>query len=345
MKGIPFAKMLLIGFLPNFLKVIYYRIRGAKVGKKVRFGVFSLVTADEFEIGDYSRIGAFSFVNAKEVRIGKRVHVKALVAIDTGFVEIGDDSVIMEQVVVGGMLTPRSRISIGKRVKVFSFSFLNPTEPLIIEDDVGIGGASHIFTHGSWQSQLDGYPIAFGPVTLKKGVWLPWRVFIMPGVTVGEHSTIGANSVITRDIPPRSLAVGSPAKAIKTGEEYVRKHTEEEKHQMVVDMMREYARFLDFIGYPACEEKDRSSFCISVPRRSGYRRVQYWRAAPGGSVPERAVVISLQPMSAEARKAVSSHRGAWFDIGSAECSFSEDPLWAETRNFLSRYGIRFEVLA
>jgi len=38
---------------------------------------------------------------------------------------------------------------------------------------------------------------------------------ILPGVTIGEYSIIGANSVVTKSIPPRSIAVGAPAKVIK----------------------------------------------------------------------------------------------------------------------------------
>ena len=41
------------------------------------------------------------------------------------------------------------------------------------------------------------------------------RDSIMPGVTVGDHSVIGAGAVVTRSIPPYSIAVGSPAKVIK----------------------------------------------------------------------------------------------------------------------------------
>lgn len=46
-------------------------------------------------------------------------------------------------------------------------------------------------------------------------VWLGELVCIMPGVTVGKGSIVGAHSVVTHDIPPYSIAVGSPAKVIK----------------------------------------------------------------------------------------------------------------------------------
>ena len=43
------------------------------------------------------------------------------------------------------------------------------------------------------------------------------RSLIMPGITIGDHSIIGAGSVVTKDIPPNSIAVGNPAKVIRTG--------------------------------------------------------------------------------------------------------------------------------
>jgi acetyltransferase-like isoleucine patch superfamily enzyme len=53
------------------------------------------------------------------------------------------------------------------------------------------------------------------PITIKKGCWIGQNVIIMPGVTIGEFSIIGANSVVNRSIPPKSIAVGSPASVIK----------------------------------------------------------------------------------------------------------------------------------
>ena len=54
-----------------------------------------------------------------------------------------------------------------------------------------------------------------GPVVIEDEVWLGERVCVMPNVSIGKHSVIGANSVVTKDIPPYSIAVGSPAKVIK----------------------------------------------------------------------------------------------------------------------------------
>ncbi len=53
------------------------------------------------------------------------------------------------------------------------------------------------------------------PVTIEDGVWIGGNVSIMPGVTIGENSVIGAGSVVTSDIPANCVAVGSPCKKVR----------------------------------------------------------------------------------------------------------------------------------
>ncbi len=53
------------------------------------------------------------------------------------------------------------------------------------------------------------------PITIQDNVWIGGKVCILPGVTIGEGAVIGAGSVVTKDIPPYSLAVGNPSKVIR----------------------------------------------------------------------------------------------------------------------------------
>lgn len=57
-----------------------------------------------------------------------------------------------------------------------------------------------------------------GPIVIGKNVWLGNNVCVMPGVTIGEGVIIGANSVVTHDIPVYAIAAGVPAQIIKTKE-------------------------------------------------------------------------------------------------------------------------------
>ena len=53
------------------------------------------------------------------------------------------------------------------------------------------------------------------PVTIEDNVWIGGGVIILPGVTIGKNSVIGAGSVVNKSIPPNSLAVGNPCKVIR----------------------------------------------------------------------------------------------------------------------------------
>lgn len=53
------------------------------------------------------------------------------------------------------------------------------------------------------------------PVTIGKNCWIGGSVVILPGVTIGDNCVIGAGSVVNKDIPPNSVAVGNPAKVKK----------------------------------------------------------------------------------------------------------------------------------
>lgn len=58
-------------------------------------------------------------------------------------------------------------------------------------------------------------PLATAPVSIEDDVWLGEFVCVLPGVTVGRGAVVGAHSVVTRDVPPETIAVGSPARVVK----------------------------------------------------------------------------------------------------------------------------------
>ena len=53
------------------------------------------------------------------------------------------------------------------------------------------------------------------PITIGSNVWIGGNVVVLAGVTIGDNVTIGAGSVVIKDIPPNSIAVGNPCKVIK----------------------------------------------------------------------------------------------------------------------------------
>ena len=53
-------------------------------------------------------------------------------------------------------------------------------------------------------------------VSVQTGAWIGAGAIILPGVSIGRNSVIGAGAIVTKDIPPFSVAVGNPARVIKT---------------------------------------------------------------------------------------------------------------------------------
>lgn len=57
--------------------------------------------------------------------------------------------------------------------------------------------------------------VVVDPVLIKENAWIGANAIVLPGVTVGKNSVVGAGSVVTRDVPANSVAVGNPARVIK----------------------------------------------------------------------------------------------------------------------------------
>ena len=82
-----------------------------------------------------------------------------------------------------------------------------------IHENSDIGPCTHIWTLEHDPNDPD-HGTKGGPVTIEDHVWIASRVTILPGVTIGRGAVIAAGSVVTKDIPPRSIAAGVPAKVI-----------------------------------------------------------------------------------------------------------------------------------
>lgn len=113
--------------------------------------------------------------------------------------------------------------SVGKNVFIGSNVWLDTghADMIILEDHVHIAGECTILCH---QRNLKDYHVGddyaklgyqIKKVHLKKGCLIGQRSMVMPGVTIGEGTIIGAYSLVTKDIPAWTIATGRPAKVIK----------------------------------------------------------------------------------------------------------------------------------
>lgn len=128
---------------------------------------------------------------------------------------VGDDEIIINQPF---RCDYGRQISVGKRFFAnFNFTVLDEA-CVTIGDDCFIGPNVSIYTacHSTDPIERNSRQEWAQPVCIGNNVWIGGSVTILPGVKIGDNVTIGAGSVVTRDIPSNTVAVGNPCKVIKT---------------------------------------------------------------------------------------------------------------------------------
>jgi acetyltransferase-like isoleucine patch superfamily enzyme len=111
-------------------------------------------------------------------------------------------------------------IQVGNNVHIGSHNMIGARKSIVLEDNVLIGPHVMIGDHTHRYENVD-VPIKMqevsegGVVRIERDSWVGANVFILPNVTIGRHSVVGANSVVNHDIPAYSVAVGAPARVIK----------------------------------------------------------------------------------------------------------------------------------
>ncbi len=128
---------------------------------------------------------------------------------------IGDDEIIINQPFYCDY---GKQIRVGKRFFAnFHFTILDEA-PVTIGDDCFIGPNVSIYTacHSTDPVERNSRREWAEPVTIGNNVWIGGSVTILPGVRIGDNTTIGAGAVVTHDIPDGCVAVGNPARVIKT---------------------------------------------------------------------------------------------------------------------------------
>jgi len=146
----------------------------------------------------------------KYIRIGKNFVAKL--------------NLVLEAIDHYGENTYQPCIMIGDNFYIGPNGHIGAIHSIIIGDNVLIGSKVYIsdHSHGSVSTIERDIPPAArslcskGAVVIGDNVWIGDNVVIMPGVTVGRGAIVGANAVVTRDIPDYAVAVGIPARVIKT---------------------------------------------------------------------------------------------------------------------------------
>jgi len=121
------------------------------------------------------------------------------------------------EIITGGVGF-EERLILGNNVIISTHVTINVDDVVEIQDDVSIGPFVKIYTgtHGigpgsrrmMWQAVAK-------PVTIERGAWVGMQALILPGVTVGRGSIVGAGSVVTTDVPPNTYVEGNPARVVR----------------------------------------------------------------------------------------------------------------------------------
>ena len=126
--------------------------------------------------------------------VGEGVVIRPPFRCDYGFHVLIGDRVFAN---FGLVALDVARITIGNDVQIGpNVQLLTPTHPVEPEP-----------RRAKWEGSR--------PITIGDNVWLGGGVIVCPGVTIGDDTVVGAGAVVTRDLPPRVVAVGNPARVIR----------------------------------------------------------------------------------------------------------------------------------
>ncbi len=176
---------------------------------------------------------AVRILYASNVRLGKNVYLDRgvyLHALPAG-ITIGDDTFVMHHSmlhVFNFRDLPQAGISIGKNCFVGEFNVVRGQGGVRIGDGVYTGpmvqilAVNHVYDDPTRPIREQG--ITAQGIVIEDDVWIGAGAIVLDGVTVGQGSVIGAGAVVADDIPPYSIAVGSPAKPIKDRRQTGRNH-------------------------------------------------------------------------------------------------------------------------
>ena len=161
------------------------------------------------------------------------------------FIKIGKDCVFQKHIWLEVIRSPeldrsnKPRLIIGDRVSIEEFVHIGCLTKIEIGNDVLMGSKIYIsdHNHGIYSGELQDSPyippkqrkLTQGePIRIGDRVWIGEFVTILPGVTIGEGAIIGAMSVVTHDIPPNTIALGSPARVVKRWDESLKEWVRED---------------------------------------------------------------------------------------------------------------------
>ncbi|MCK4781634.1 acyltransferase [Candidatus Parcubacteria bacterium] len=106
------------------------------------------------------------------------------------------------------LIQNKKNLKLGEYTDIGAFTYINAKYGVVIEDYVQIGSHCSIYSISTIDNKK-------GKVVLKKNCKIGSHSVIMPGITVGENSVVGAFSFVNKDVPKNTLVLGVPIKIVK----------------------------------------------------------------------------------------------------------------------------------
>jgi acetyltransferase-like isoleucine patch superfamily enzyme len=306
--------------LPSSLKVGVLRSKGAKVGRNVTIGFGTVILAPDYskvKIGMFTRISYFTIIACSAISIGRYVRIS-----------------MFTWIWGAGRLVLKDKSQIAARVRID-----------LRNNDFYMGVASGVATGVIIYTHTQAFPYTQGWIHRRKDVVLEDYVMIglgsllLPGVRVGDHTYIGAGSVVVKDIPQNSFAAGNPARVISSVDRFREKVDEKEFRRRVEEIALD---MLDYFGFPRYSKKrtgDIFSLEFGVPRTFSTERWTLVVAAGNALMSsghmdrldgDRTVLFSTTDVPADVRARIH----LWFDLRDHRCGDLPTEFSVEVWNYL-----------
>jgi acetyltransferase-like isoleucine patch superfamily enzyme len=165
------------------------------------------------------RPGFAAFGPRSVIQLPVRLSGEGLVRVGSDvFVGAGSWIQVLEQEAPPGV---EPEIVIGDGTSIAGFCVLSAACSIRIGQKVLMARNVYVADHGHAFSDIDAAVLEQGlrdvrPVEIGDGAWLGQNVFVAPGVSIGRGAVVGANSVVLSDVPDYSIAVGVPARIVRT---------------------------------------------------------------------------------------------------------------------------------
>ncbi len=290
--------------------VIMIKSQNKKIAKSASISKNCEINVNELVIGEGTIIEDNVKIIAEKLVLGAESTICSNAQLIGRNITAGDFFYVGNYATIGGgsCMEKKACFEAGKHCHLGGRAFINIARKVTLGNEVGLGAETKLYTHGAYLSFLDGFPVKFAEIKIGSRVWIP-QATVLPGVTIEDDVVVGAGSLVTRDIPAGSLALGVPARVVKK-KEFPKKYSYEKKTRLIRGFLAEFREI--------AEDRLKERLIIREEKN----------AFEVGSI-----LVSLNG---------KGEKGTKFDLKSKKITGKKTQLSEILRNEFRRYGVRFD---